>query len=78
VKLSPLVPQDATLVFDPAYGLGWSDPRGWRVYFGHSDGDADLKYQVYQAMLDYLTKNNIQPTLISVEYPTAPFYRVEH
>jgi hypothetical protein len=36
-----------------------------------------LKYQVYQSMIDYLTKNNIQPNLISVEYPSAPFYRVE-
>jgi cell division protein FtsQ len=77
VTLSPLVPEGATLVFDPAYGLGWSDPRGWRVYFGHSDGDAAIKYQVYQSMVDYLTKHNIQPTLISVEYPDAPFYRIE-
>jgi len=76
VTLSPLVPEGATMIFDPSYGLGWSDPRGWRVYFGHSGGDASLKFQVYQSMLDYLTKNEIQPTLISVEYPDAPFYRV--
>jgi hypothetical protein len=76
VTLSPLVPEGATMIFDPAYGLGWSDPRGWRVYFGDSNGDANLKFQVYQSMLDYLTKHEIQPTLISVEYPNAPFYRV--
>jgi cell division protein FtsQ len=77
VTLSPLVPEGATLVFDPGYGLGWSDPRGWRVFFGHSNGDAALKFQVYQSMLDYLTKHEIQPVLISVEYPNAPYYRVE-
>ena len=77
VTLSPFVPQGAALVFDPGYGLGWSDSRGWKVYFGHSNSDAALKYQVYQSMIDYLTKNNIQPNLISVEYPGAPFYRVE-
>jgi cell division protein FtsQ len=77
VTLSPLVPEGATLVFDPGYGLGWSDPRGWRVFFGHLNGDAALKFQVYQAMLDYLAKQNIQPALISVEYPNAPYYRVE-
>ena len=77
VTLSPLLPQGAALVFDPGYGLGWSDTRGWRVYFGHSNGDAAMKYQVYQSMIDYLAKHNIQPTLISVEYPNAPFYRVE-
>ena len=77
VTLSPHVPQGAALIFDPGYGLGWSDPRGWKVYFGHSNGDAGLKFQVYQSMLDYLAQHNIQPTLISVEYPNAPFYRVE-
>jgi hypothetical protein len=75
--LSPLVPQGSALIFDPGYGLGWSDPRGWKVYFGHSNGDVVLKYQVYQSMLDYLAKHNIQPVLISVEYPNAPYYRVE-
>jgi hypothetical protein len=77
VTIAPLVPEGAALVFDPGYGLGWSDPRGWRVYFGHSNGDAALKYQVYQSMLDYLSRENIQPVLINVEYPGAPFYRVE-
>ena len=77
VTLSPLVPQGAALVFDPGYGLGWSDSRGWKVYFGHSNSDPVLKFQVYQSMLDYLAKHNIQPVLINVEYPNAPFYRVE-
>jgi cell division protein FtsQ len=77
VTLSPRLPEGASLIFDSGYGLGWSDPRGWRVYFGHSNGDANLKFQVYQSMVDYLTQHDVQPTLISVEYPNAPFYRVE-
>jgi cell division protein FtsQ len=77
VTLAPSLPEGASLIFDPNYGLGWSDPRGWRVYFGHSNGDATLKFQVYQSMVDYLTQQDVQPTLISVEYPNAPFYRVE-
>jgi cell division protein FtsQ len=77
IGLAPNLPQGATLVFDPNYGLGWSDPRGWKVYFGHSDGDAQLKLQVYQALVAYLTERNLQPALISVEYPNAPFYRME-
>jgi hypothetical protein len=74
--LAPYLPQGATMVFDPQYGLGWNDPQGWKVYFGHSNGDNALKLQVYQTMLTYLSKKNIQPILISVEYPNAPFYRV--
>jgi len=75
--LSSYVPQGTILVFDPRYGLGWSDPAGWTVYFGHSNGDTELKIRVYQAMIDYLSKNNLQPVLISVEYPNAPFFRLE-
>jgi len=75
--LLPVLPQNATMIFDPKYGLGWSDPQGWKVYFGNSNGDNALKLKVYQSMLDYLNKNNIQPTMISVEFPNAPFYRVE-
>jgi cell division protein FtsQ len=76
--LSPQVPQGAALIYDPRYGLGWSDPRGWLVYFGHSNGDMQTKLQVYQSLVDYLAQQNITPSLISVEYPNAPFYRVEN
>jgi len=75
--LLPSLPQNATMIFDPVYGLGWSDPQGWKVYFGNSNGDNALKLQVYKSMLDYLIKKSIQPTMISVEFPNAPFYRVE-
>ena len=42
-----------------------------------ANGDNGLKIKVYQNMLDYLSKKKIKPVLISVEYPNAPFYRVE-
>ncbi len=74
--LSPHVPEGAALVYDPHYGLGWADPRGWQAYFGHNNGDMDMKFTVYQAMVDTLLARGIQPQLISVEYPNSPFYRV--
>jgi cell division septal protein FtsQ len=75
--LSPRLPEGAALIYDPRYGLGWGDPRGWQAYFGHSDGDMQTKLQVYQALVDYLIEKGVSPQLISVEYPNAPFYRVE-
>ena len=76
--LSPRVPQGSTLVYDPRYGLGWADPRGWQAYFGHTHGDVNTKIQIYQSMVDYLSGQGIAPRLISVEYPDAPFYRTEN
>jgi hypothetical protein len=75
--LSPHVPQGSALIYDPYYGLGWTDPRGWQTYFGHSGNDITVKLQVYQSMLDFLTRRGVTPKLISVEYPDAPFYRTE-
>ena len=71
------LPQGAVLIYDPQYGLGWTDPQGFKVYFGNSTNDSVLKMQVYQALIEYLNGNNIKPTIISVEYPNAPYYRVE-
>jgi hypothetical protein len=76
--LSPRVPEGSSLIYDPRYGLGWSDPRGWQAYFGHTHGDVNTKLLVYQGIVDYLAGRGITPVLISVEYPDAPFYRTEN
>jgi hypothetical protein len=30
------VPPGMVIIYNPSYGFGWNDPRGWRVYFGIS------------------------------------------
>lgn len=74
-NLFPYVPPGQPMVYDPSYGMGWEDPRGWSVYFGQNTEDIPLKLQVYQAIVDKLTASGITPTLISVEYLRAPFYK---
>lgn len=76
MTLFPTMPEGANLVYDPQYGLGWQDPLGWQVYFGQSGDDMKAKLNVYLTLVDYLIRRNIQPALISVEYPSAPFYRM--
>jgi hypothetical protein len=75
VTLFPQVPAGAPMIYDPKYGMGWQDPRGWSVYFGQNTMDIPMKQKVYQAILNTITKQGIQPTLISVEYLDAPFYK---
>ncbi len=75
VALSPYVPQGVSMTYDPQYGMGWQDPRGWMVYFGQNIDDIQMKLQVYQSMVDTFNHQGIQPTLISVEYLDAPFYK---
>jgi cell division protein FtsQ len=70
------MPEGTTLIYEPDYGLGWDDSRGWKAYFGKTSGDMALKITMYQAIVDNLTQRGITPDMVSVEYPNAPFYRL--
>jgi len=70
------VPPGQVILYDQAFGFGWNDPRGWRVYFGTSAHDVELKMRVYEQMVASLTARGIRPALINVTYPTAPYYRM--
>ena len=74
--LAPSVPADSTMIFDPSYGLGWKDSRGWKAFFGTSLRDMPLKVRVYQSLVDSLLAGGKTPAFISVAYPDAPFYRM--
>ncbi len=74
--LAPQVPSGAVIEYEPKYGLGWADNRGWKVFFGNSTKDMALKLQVYQSLVDSLTQKGIFPAFISVQYANAPYYRM--
>jgi len=75
--LAAIAPAGSAISFDPSYGFGWSDPRGWLVYLGENTEDVSMKMTIYQAIIDKLSQEGVQPTLISVEYLDAPFYRTQ-
>lgn len=70
------VPPGAVILYDPSFGFGWNDPRGWRAYFGTTASDVELKMRVYETMVNSLTQRGIRPALINVTFPTAPYYRM--
>jgi cell division protein FtsQ len=74
-ELAQVAPAGMPMIFDPQFGMGWQDPRGWTVYLGQSTKDISMKKVVYQAIVDTLTLQGVQPSLISVEYLNAPFYK---
>jgi cell division septal protein FtsQ len=74
--LAPNVPSGATMVYDPRYGLGWSDSRGWQAYFGSDAQEMNVRLNVYQSLVSSLLQRGIYPIFISVQYPSAPYYRL--
>ena len=74
-ELYPYLPANAPMIYDPQYGMGWQDSHGWFVYFGQTATDIPKKLLAYQAISATFTSQGIQPSLVSVEYPDAPFYK---
>ena len=70
------VPPGVQILYEASFGFGWQDPRGWQVYFGTSASDVELKMRVYESLVASLTQRGIQPAMINVTYPTAPYYRL--
>ncbi len=77
IGLTAQLPEGAILIYDPVNGMGWFDQRGWKVFFGLDLSDLQLKLTEYQSIIDRLTKEGVTPTLISVEFVHAPYYRTE-
>jgi len=77
IELTSKLPQGASLVYDPIDGMGWIDPRGWKVFFGINLADLQIKEAEYQTIVDKLSREGITPVMISVEFPHAPYYRTE-
>lgn len=77
LAISHQLPDNLTLKYSQARGLGWRDPRGFEVYFGVDTSDTEMKLQVYQAIIDYFDREQIQPAMVSIEYLHAPYFRLE-
>ena len=74
--LAPHVPQGSVLLYNPKFGLGWVDGRGWTVWFGSKAEETDVRLRVYSALVDSLSQRGITPSFINVAYPGAPYYRL--
>jgi cell division protein FtsQ len=70
-------PEGTELTYDPQYGLGWKDTRGWDVYFGIDGNDIEGKLAVYTSIVNKLQTDGITPAFISLEYLHAPYYRLD-
>lgn len=71
------VPAGTPIIYDPDSGLGWTDPRGWTVQLGDITEEIGLKLRIYETMVTWFEENHIYPILVNLEYPHAPYYRME-
>jgi hypothetical protein len=76
--LAQIAPQGAPLMYDPTLGFGWSDPGGWRAFFGHDGSNIVERMAIYRSILTELSTRRLVPTLISVAHLHAPYYRMDY
>ena len=74
--LAQQAPSGGSLVYDGRYGLGWIDPRGWQVFFGSGSREMPARLSVYEALLGMFQQKGIVPAFVNVQFPTAPYYRM--
>ena len=77
IRLKDMLPANTNLAYNSQNGLGWTAPEGWNVYVGASLTNLDEKLAIYQRIMEQVQQQGLQPSMINVEYPHAPFYRME-
>ena len=76
-NMATYVPAGTPILFSAEHGFGWQDPKGWQVYLGKNLKDISQKLVIYQKLEESLAEQGIEPSLISVEFLHAPYYRTE-
>jgi len=77
LQLNAWMPQEKTLLFQQQRGLGWTDVRGWDVYIGQKLEKINEKMMMYETIVKELDNQEIKPTMVSVEFLHAPYYRTD-
>lgn len=73
LQLRELLTDINVLRYDPNFGLGFRDARGWDAWLG-TGTDMPNKILIYNALVDDLAVRGIQPTVINVADPEAVYY----
>ena len=60
------------------HAMAWAGriARGWQAFFGTGAREMSLKLRVYQSLVSSLHARGIAPAFINVQFPTAPYYRM--
>ena len=77
LRLNQYIPTESVFLFDVHRGLGWNDAHGWKIFVGLDLEKINEKMLAYERIVSELTSRGIRPSLVSVEYLHAPYYRME-
>ena len=77
LQLNAWMPDESVLLYQEKRGIGWTDIRGWDVFIGSKLENINDKMLMYETIVRKLEEQGIQPSIVSVEFLHAPYYRLE-
>jgi cell division protein FtsQ len=77
LQLNAWMPDESTLLYQEKRGVGWNDIRGWEVFIGSKLENINDKMVMYETIVRKLEEQGIQPSMVSVEFLHAPYYRLD-
>ena len=77
LQLNAWMPEESVLLYQEKRGIGWSDIRGWDVFIGSKLENINDKMLMYETIVRKLEEQGIQPSMVSVEFLHAPYFRLE-
>jgi hypothetical protein len=77
LQLNAWMPDESVLLYQKKRGIGWADIRGWDVFIGSKLENINDKMLMYETIVRKLEEQGIQPSIVSVEFLHAPYYRLE-
>ena len=75
LQMQEILPDGIDLDYNPIYGLGWTNHKGWQIWVG-SGADMREKIRIYEFLFDNLVARGIEAEELNIANPDAPFYRV--
>jgi cell division protein FtsQ len=77
LQLNAWMPDESVLLYQEKRGVGWNDIRGWDVFIGSKLENINHKMVMYETIVHKLEEQGIQPSMVSVEFLHAPYYRLD-
>jgi len=74
-QLLAFLPPNSQILYNQTHGLGWKAEQGWDVYVGLTLSDINYKLNAYQAMIEKFSREGRNPSMVSIEFATRPYYR---
>lgn len=74
-QLMAFLPPGSQILYNQTHGLGWKAEQGWDVFVGLTLHDINYKLVAYQALVEKFTREGKNPSMVSIEFATRPYYR---